>query len=261
MTALQTILRGVRRLPPRLLIYGTEGIGKSNTAAGAPKPIFVPTEDGLGQIDCHAFPLATCFDDVIAALAALAAEEQDYQTVVIDTLDWLERLIWAKVCADRGVKNIEDIGYQKGYVFALDFWRQIVDGLDRLRNERGMCVVLLAHCKIEKFEDPESPAYDRYSPRLQKHANALVTEWVDAVLFATRKIVTRTEEQGFGQKRTIASGNTRDGGDRILRCVGSPACVAKNRYNLPAECPLSWNDLMNHISAGMNAGSKETANG
>ena len=32
MTALQKILRGVRHLPPRLLIYGTEGIGKSNTA-------------------------------------------------------------------------------------------------------------------------------------------------------------------------------------------------------------------------------------
>ena len=114
-------------------------------------------------------------------------DEHDYQTVVIDTLDWLERLIWAKVCEDRGVKSIEDIGYQKGYVFALDFWRQIVDRLDRLRNDRSMCVVLLAHCKIEKFEDPESPAYDRYSPRLHKHANALITEWVDAVLFATRK--------------------------------------------------------------------------
>ena len=251
MTALQTILRGVRRLPPRLLIYGTEGIGKNNTAASAPKPIFVPTEDGLGQIDCHAFPLAGRFEDVTSALSALAGQDHDYQTVVIDTLDWLERLIWTKVCQDRGVKNIEDIGYQKGYVFALDFWRQVVDALDQLRNERGMCVVLLAHCKIEKFEDPESPAYDRYSPRLHKHANALVTEWVDAALFATRRIVTRTEDQGFGQKRTIASGNTRDGGERILRCVGSPACVAKNRYNLPAELPLSWNELMNHMSAGM----------
>ena len=258
---LQTIHRGVRHLPPRLLIYGTEGIGKSSTAAGAPSPVFVPTEDGLAQIDCHAFPLATSFEEVVASLTALAGEEHDYQTVVIDTLDWLERLIWQRVCADRNVKNIEDIGYQKGYVFALDCWRRITDGLDKLRNDRGMCVVLLAHCKIEKFEDPESPAYDRYSPRLHKHANALVTEWADAVLFATRKIVTRTEDQGFGQKRTIASGNTRDGGERVLRCVGSPACVAKNRYSLPAELPLSWAELMNHIAAGMNAGGKENNNG
>jgi len=261
MSALQTIHRGIRHLPPRLLIYGTEGIGKSSTAAEAPMPIFISTEDGLAQIDCHAFPLATSFEDVYSALSALASEEHDYQTVVIDTLDWLERLIWQRICTDRNVKNLEDIGYQKGYVFALDLWRRIVDGLDRLRNERSMCVVLLAHCKIEKFEDPESPAYDRYSPRLHKHANALITEWADAVLFATRKIVTRTEEQGFGQKRTIASGNNRDGGERVLRCVGSPACVAKNRYNLPAELPLSWADLFNHITAGMSAGSKENHNG
>jgi len=105
---LQTIHRGVRHLPPRLLIYGTEGIGKSSTAAGAPNPIFVSTEDGLAQIDCHAFPLAQSFEEVTSALMALAAEEHEYQTVVIDTLDWLERLIWARVCADRNVKNIED---------------------------------------------------------------------------------------------------------------------------------------------------------
>jgi len=247
----QHIQRGVRHKPPRLLIYGTEGIGKSSTAGSAPVPIFIPTEDGLDQIACDSFPVATDLTQVIEALSYLSAEPHEYQTVVIDTLDWLERLIWSQVCEDRSVKTIEDIGYQKGYVFALDFWRQIVDALDRLRNKRGMCVVLLAHCKIEKFEDPESPAYDRYSPRLHKHANALISEWVDAVLFATRKIVTRTEDQGFGQKRTIASGNTRDGGDRILRCVGSPACVAKNRFNLPAELPLSWTELMNQITAGM----------
>lgn len=241
MSSMQKINRGVRRLPPRLLVYGIEGVGKSSTASEAPKPVFIPTEDGLGQIDCHSFELATSFDDVISAMSALATEEHDYQTVVIDTLDWLERLIWAKVCKDRGVKNIEDIGYQKGYVFALDCWRQIIDGLDHLRNERGMCVILLAHAKVEKFEDPESPAYDRYSPRLHKHANAMITEWVDAVLFATMKVHTTIEDAGFGQKRTIAA---KGAADRVLRCVGSPACVAKNRYGLPAELPLSWSELM-----------------
>ena len=27
----------------------------------------------------------------------------------------------------------------------------------------------------------------------------------------------------------------RDGGERIVRCIGGPACIAKNRYDLPAE--------------------------
>jgi hypothetical protein len=76
---------------------------------------------------------------------------------------------------------------------------------------------------VEKFEDPESSPYDRYSPRLHKHAAALVSEWCDAVLFATRKIRTQTEDAGFGRKRTIAHTLGKDGGERVLRCVGSPA--------------------------------------
>ncbi len=259
MNMMQHIQRGVRHKPPRFLIYGTEGIGKSTTAASAPRPVFVQTEDGTDQIGCDSFPLATDFQQVLNALDSLASEEHDYQTVVIDTIDWLERLIWAKVCEDRGVKSIEDIGYQKGYVFALDFWRQVIDRLDRLRNERSMCVVLLAHCKIEKFEDPESPAYDRYSPRLHKHANAMITEWVDAALFATRKTYApATEDKGFGQKRAYNA--IKDGGERVLRCIGNPACVAKNRYSLPAEIPLSWNDLMNHMTAAI-TGKENKSNG
>ena len=58
MTMMQHIQRGVRYKPPRFLIYGTEGIGKSTTAASAPKPIFVQTEDGTDQIGCDSFPLA-----------------------------------------------------------------------------------------------------------------------------------------------------------------------------------------------------------
>jgi len=246
MKLLKQVHKGKRHAPPRFLIYGTEGIGKSSTAAQAPRPIFIQTEDGLDQIDCESFPLAKAFGDVMAALSELYAEGHEYQTVVIDSLDWLERLIWDDVCREYGVKSIEkaDGGYAKGYTHALRQWREVLAGLEALRNRRGMAVILIAHCKVEKFEDPESAAYDRYSPRLHKHAAALVTEWCDAVLFATRKFRTKTEDAGFGRSRSIAVSIGTDGGERILRCVGSPACVAKNRFSLPAELPLSWQALM-----------------
>jgi hypothetical protein len=250
MALMQTIHRGVRQAPPRMLIYGTEGIGKSTTGAQAPKPIFIQTEDGLDQINCDSFLRATKYADVVAALSELYTQQHDYQTVVIDTLDWLERLIWDEVCREYGVKSIEkaDGGYAKGYTHSLTQWREVLAGLDALRNERGMAVILLAHAKVEKFEDPESVAYDRYSPRLHKHAGALVTEWSDAVLFATRKFRTESEDAGFNRTRSIAVPLGTDGGERILRTVGGPSCIAKNRYALPAELPLSWPALMSALS-------------
>lgn len=68
MSLLEQIQSGKSSSPPRLLIYGTEGIGKSTIAANAPNPIFIQTEDGLGEIDCHKFPLATKLEEVFAAL-------------------------------------------------------------------------------------------------------------------------------------------------------------------------------------------------
>ena len=229
-------------MPPRLLLYGTEGIGKSTFASQAPAPIFVPTEDGLSEIDCDRFPLATTFDEVLAALLELHSEKHDYQSVVLDSLDWLERLIWDSLCREYNVQSIEKVdgGYAKGYTHALTYWRQFLDALNRLRIDRGMAIICIAHAKVEKFEDPESNAYDRYSPRLHKHAAALVCEWSDAVLFASRRFRTQSEDAGFGRKRNIASAIGAGGGERVLRAVGGPSCIAKNRYGIAEELPLSW---------------------
>lgn len=246
MSMLAKIHRGKHSLPPRLLLYGTEGIGKSTVASEAPAPIFIQTEDGLSEIACDKFPLAQSLEEVVASLTELHTEQHDFQSVVIDSLDWLERLIFDELCRQYNVPSIEKVdgGYSKGYTHALTHWRQVLSLLNRLRTERGMIVICIAHAKVEKFEDPESAAYDRYSPRLNKHACGLVCEWADAVLFATRKIRVQTEDAGFNRKRGLAFGLGKDGGERVLRTIGGPSCVAKNRYSLPEELPLSWAALM-----------------
>ena len=236
MTKLAQIQKGRAQLPRRVLMYGVHGVGKSTFGAMAETPIFITTEEGTNDIDCDRFPLATKYADVLGALSALYTDEHDYQTVVIDSLDWLERLIFAEVCAKRGVETIEDIGFAKGYVFALTQWREVLSGLDALRLERGMQVILIAHAAIEKFANPETDTYDRYAPRLQKQASALVQEWCDEVLFATYKVHTRTTSEGFDRKRTQGIGT----GERIIRTTERPAHVAKNRLNLPDEFPLDY---------------------
>ncbi len=241
MTLLAQVQSGRAVAPRRIMLYGTHGIGKSTFGSMAEKPVFIQTEDGLGEIDCDRFPLAENYAQVIDALGALYTEEHDYKTVVIDSLDWLERLIWAEVCRKRGVQSIEDIGYAKGYAFALTQWREVLDGLSALRdpvNGRGMQIVLIAHAKIEKFENPETDSYDRYSPRLHKLASAIIQEWCDEVLFATYRVHTRQVDEGFDRKVAKGIGS----GERIIRTTERPAHVAKNRLNLPDELPLDYRE-------------------
>ena len=236
MNLLNQIQSGRQPQPRRVMLYGTHGIGKSTFGSMAENAIFIQTEDGLGEIDCDKLPVATRYGDVIGALSELFTEEHDYDTVVIDSLDWLERLIFAEVCAKRGVESIEDIGYAKGYTFALTQWREVLEGLDALRNDRCMQIILIAHARIEKFDNPETESYDRYVPRLNKHASALVQEWCDEVLFATYRVHTKNTDEGFNRKRTQGIGS----GERIVLTTERPAHMAKNRLSLPDELPLDY---------------------
>ncbi|MBQ7600638.1 MAG: ATP-binding protein, partial [Lachnospiraceae bacterium] len=106
MGMLEMIQSGRENRPPRIMIYGSEGVGKSTFAASAPNPVFIQTEDGLGELDCRKFPLAHSLAEVLAQLTALRDEQHDVQTVVVDSADWLERLIFDEVCREFGVRSI-----------------------------------------------------------------------------------------------------------------------------------------------------------
>ncbi|MCZ2098803.1 MAG: ATP-binding protein [Anaerolineae bacterium] len=229
MSLLEQVHIGKKPAPRRCMVYGVQGVGKSTFGASARRPVFVQTEDGLGEIECAKFPLARSFDEAMAALAELVTQPHEYETIVVDSLDWLERLIWQEVCKAENVSNIEKIGFQKGYVFALNWWRQFLAGLDDLRHTRGMAVILVAHCKVEKFQTPEDSAFDRFSPRLHKLASAVVMEWCDEVLFATYSTTTDPKKV-----RNVTAP------ERIMRTCEGPTHVAKNRLNMPYELPLEW---------------------
>lgn len=237
MGMLDTIKSGKESRPPRIMIYGAEGIGKSTFAASAPNPVFIQTEDGLGEIDCSKFPLATKVEDVTAALTCLRDEPHNFQTVVIDSADWLEQFIFDKICDKYGVNSIEkaDGGFGRGYYRAFDIWKDIVKLLQELHDKRNMTIILVAHAAVKPFKDPENSAYDRYIPKLHIFAADYIVEWADAVFFANKRFRVSKEND-----RSIASPIGANGGDRVMRTISSPACVAKNRYGLPQELPLSW---------------------
>jgi hypothetical protein len=234
--SLTSILRSSVLVPPRILIHGVAGVGKTTFAAGAPASVFIITEAGLGILDVPHFPLAISYEAVMEALAALYTEEHQYKTLVIDSIDWLEPLIWAAACRRNGWTAIEDAGYGKGYVAALDLWRQYLDGLDALRDQKGMTIVQIAHTDIRRFDSPEHEPYDRYHVKVHPRAAALLQEHADIVFFANYRVNTAKSDVGFNKKIIRAVGS----GERLLHATERPAYLAKNRYGLPDTMPLSW---------------------
>lgn len=238
---LKSIRKNDAMAAPRIMVYGVEGIGKSTFGAGAPNPIYILTEDGLGSLNVDHFPLATSFADVIDAISTLYRENHAFQTVVIDSLDWLEAIIQREIEAKYDAK---DLAYGKGSLIAAERWREILDGLNALRNDKGMAVILIAHTTIKRFDSPEVEPYDRYQPKLQERSNAVVREWCDAVLFANYKTIVKKDDVGFNQtnNRGISTG------ERLLFTSERPAYMAKNRYNMPESIPLSWEAFEQAIS-------------
>ena len=236
---LSSISKTRRDTPSRILVYGPHKIGKSTFAAQADGAIFIPTEDGQDAIDAEAFPLCKTWQDVMSCITTLYAEDHDYRTAVLDSADWAESLAHKKVADDHEKDSIEGIGYGKGYVFAADLFRELLDGLNALRSARGMQVIMIAHAEIRRFDDPLADAYDRYQIKLHKIVGKLVQEWSDVIGFAQQESAIKKEDQGFNKKRARAVDVER----RVLRLAPSAAYDAGNRYDLPATVPLIWSEF------------------
>lgn len=219
--------------PQKILAYGVQGLGKTTFGCTFEAPILLRIEDGAAAIDVPTFPgLAASLDDIYEAINALHGEHP-YRTLVVDSLDWMEPLIWANTCARLEIASIEKAGYGKGYVEADADWRMVMGGFDSLRLNKGMTIVLVAHAEIKKFEPPDGDPYDRYQIKLHKRAWALWQEWADMVLFANYKSRTiKTKDGGTkGESKYRAEGS----GERVLYTDERPAYLAKNRWGLPHE--------------------------
>ena len=244
--SLANVTRGPLVRPMRIMLYGVPGVGKSSWASHAPAPIYLGAEEGTSQLDVTRFPDPTSWTETLEAVDELARTEHPYKTLVLDTLDSLEALCWAHVCATRRTKSgkraesIADFGFGDGYAVALDVWRTLVSGLEQV-HARGMHLITIAHCHVKRTNNPEGDDFDRYMPKLHDKAAGLFKGWSDVMLFAAYETFTRTTEGG--RTKGISSGA------RVLYTEYSAAYDAKNRYDLPPRLPLDWESFMQAVAA------------
>lgn len=245
MGILDKIRKGNSNLPPRVALSGVQGVGKSTLASNAPSPLFICPEDGLTGLDHVDRLTPTTFNELHAILDSIIESSNGYKTIVIDTVDWMERLVYDHICTRDNKKNIEDYGWSKGYVVAENELVGVLRKLDTIRHKHSMWIILLSHVKIKSFNDPAGETWDRYEMKGHHKMTGVVSEWVDACLFAFYEVFKTKNKDG--REKAI-------GGDRVVKTQWNPAYDAKNRLNLPETLPLDWTALVNAIAENNSQG-------
>jgi len=230
------ITRGKVATAQKVVLYGPEGIGKSSLAAKFPEPGFIDTEGSTGNMDVARFDKPTSWTFMLQQLEYVK-QNRPFKTLVIDTVDWAERMAIEHICNINQKASIEDFGYGSGYIKLEEEMGRFLNLLQDIVDQ-GINLVLTAHAQIRKFEQPdEMGAYDRYELKLGKKTSArtssLVKEWADMVLFINYKTYSvATDDKGRKHKA--------QGGTRTMFTTHHPAWDAKNRHGLPDELPLDY---------------------
>lgn len=226
--------------PFSVLIYGVEGAGKTEFGAESPDPVFLGSESGSNKYELYRFPKPKVWADVMRDLKRLENEPHDRKTVVIDSLDWLEPLVFAEVVRVEGKgKTIDSSygGFDRGKIVSVQHWREMMDQLEILRSKRKMNIILIAHADATKFKDPALQTdYLRYAPKLFKQSSAYLKEAVDAVLFMNFLSIEDAEGKVTSQGVRYTYTEHRAGWD------------AKNRYNMPHRIDTRFAEFYKYAS-------------
>lgn len=220
----------------KVLVYGPEGVGKSTFASKFPDPLFIDTEGSTRNLNVRRMPNPTSWLMLLDEVTTVA-QEKSCKTLIIDTLDWAERMCSWDLCQSKGWQGIEDAGYGKGYTYLAERFGQLFNRLEDV-IQVGINVVVTAHAKITKFEQPdEMGTYDRWELKLEKKTAPMAKEWADMILFANYQTIVIKNKDGKSKGQ--------GGQKRVMYTTHTATWDAKNRDNLPDRLDFDFNQIAN----------------
>jgi len=232
MTLMDALITAATPSPPKMIVYGQPGVGKTTFAASA-DAILMDCENGAGAVrGLTRTPYLQSWPEMRQWLMELTDLPADHQVnaLAVDTIDWMVQRIIEHVVLDLDGKARGEITNtlataHGGYFKAREIVQNVVyrDLLPMLNAvaEKGIAIILLAHAVNTKVTLPEGHDQRLASPDLPQWIAPPFIEWSDAVLYAHR-----------------------DGEQRLLLTEGTNVILAKNRYSLPSALPLDWGALM-----------------
>lgn len=241
------IIKGKLPGAKKTVVYGPEGIGKSTFAARFPDPVFIDTEGSTKDMDVARLPEPSSWTMILNQVSDVIKAPNVCKTLIVDTADWAETLCTTSVCTKNQKSSIEDFGYGKGYTYIQEEFGKLLNLLTDV-TKVGINVVLTAHAKMRKFEQPdEMGAYDRWEMKLSKGVAPMVKEWADMVLFCNYKtMVVNVDGQGAQKGK-----NKAQGGRRVMYTTHHSCWDAKNRYGLPDEVPFEYESIRHIIESSV----------
>lgn len=224
------IIKQATPTAPKLMIYGLSGVGKSTLASKLKKPIFIDMEGGLNYMDVDRTPTLTSYDAFFKTLGELynaaEADKREYDTIVIDSVDWLVRKIVEKA-AGIDKKNLTETlnrsngGYGQGKQVLENHIRTQLLPFLVLLNKKGYGICLIAHADRKVIMSADGNDVEQITPKIDVNTMNVFVEWCDSVLYLKRDI----------------------DGERILVLESDNTALAKNRTGLTGEVKLSDVDI------------------
>ncbi len=214
--------QGKIETPFFIILYGAAGVGKSTLASYAPNPIFLDVENGTKKLDVNRISSIKDFDEFIECFKL--DEIKQYDTIVIDSIDFLEQMIFEHVCKKHGKKTITDFGYGQGFEIAQKKWASLLKSLKNLVENENKNIIFIAHEQIKRFDNPLAESFDRYSLRLNQKSSSYIVAQVDAVLFVSKSFTFKELED----KRKIPKVEM----GRKIYTQETASILAKSRYSI-----------------------------
>jgi phage nucleotide-binding protein len=223
------IVKGKTLTAPKLMLYGLSGVGKSSLAAKLKNPLFLDFEGGLNYLGVDRTPqyldLDAFYKDLVELYRKAEAGKREYDTIVIDSVDWLVRKVVEKAAGiDKHnlteTLNRSNGGYGNGKQVLENQIRTMLLPLLVSLNKQGYGICLVAHAERKDLMDADGVDTERIAPKIDVNTMNTFVEWCDNVFYL----------------KNI-------NGERYLVLEGDSNVLAKNRLELTGEVKLADIDI------------------
>lgn len=243
------IIKGITPFAPKVLVYGSAGVGKTTLAAKFKRPLLMDLENGANYIGVDRVDINGEDDLMQALLELLKKRSEEYDTIVIDSMDMLTRKIASQV-AGVGVvtdgpatmtakkktmeRNLMDSqgGFGKAKEVLENHVKDMLLPTLAALNKAGYGIVLIAHAYINTMLGEDGMSVERVRPKIdpvtigkRPIVAPLIEEWVDNILYL-KKV----------------------GEDRIIQVESDDNALAKNRISLVGEYNVNEIDINNLLT-------------